>query len=283
MFFKRVISFLKGLGNRGTSAGMIAGITWGGLAAAGSAGAGIYGAVNQGINSRKAGAQGRGGYDMYIPQAVGEQTGIGKENVQYLGGMRQALEAGSPWANYGTFEQQMRRKQQRMQQEAMYGNQGDRYGAYQTGMESGALTGLGGGQTQRSLRPLMNTYLQGGQQIEEMLAQAKAGAMQNKESMYLQGMNQMAQPFGGGMAIPWQTPGAPQTQQADWGGVASNLKDLSGTFSNWGDSGGGTPDLWGRSPTGQYTSVSEPWNVTRQIQLTGNRAPMTNRPTNIQW
>jgi len=242
--------------------------TLGTMAAVGSAGAGIFGAVNQGMNSRRAGSQGGGGYDMYIPQAVGEQTGIGKENVKYLGGMRQALEAGNPWADYGTFEEQMRRKQQKMQQEAMYGNQGNRYGAYQTGMEAGALTGLGGAATQKSLRPLMTSYLQGGQQIEDMLAQAKAGAMQNKESMYLQGMNQMAQPFGGGMAIPWQTPGAPQTQGADWGALASNLQGLGGTLSGLSNSNtpwySGAPNQNANLSWGGYQSPTVAFQKQRQ-------------------
>ena len=185
--------------------------------------AGIAGVVGAGVSmaTQKKGKAGQQGFDVYTPNAVGEQTGIGKENVQYLGGMRQALEAGNPWANYGTFEQQMRKKQQRMQQEAMYGNQGDRYGAYQTGMESGSLLGLGGGATQRSLRPLMTQYLQGGQQIEDMLAQAKAGAMQNKEQMYLQGMNQMAQPFGG-QAVPYNIPGTP-LQASPWASLAGSV------------------------------------------------------------
>jgi len=202
--------------------------TLGTMAAVGSAGAGIYGAVNQGINARK--NPGSGGYDMYIPKAVGEQTDIGRQNVAYLGGMGRGLTAGDPWAKFGDFEKWQRKRMQLEQQRAMFGDQGSRYGAYGTGMEAGALTGLGGAATQKSLRPLMLAYQQGSQQIEDILSQQKSSAMQNTQAQYLQGMGQMAQPFGGGQAIPWQVPAAPQVEQADWGAVASNLKDLRGEW-----------------------------------------------------
>jgi len=198
--------------------------------------------------TQKKGEAGQMGYDYVTPQSVGEQSPTGKYMADYFQQAMQGFATGEPWRGYGDYEQLMKRKLQRGQTEAFYGTPGQRYGAYSTGMETGALAGLGGGRTQANLRPLQNQWISGSQAIDEFLAQQGTTAMQQREQTLLNTGMGLSQPYGS-QAIPYSNPGT-DTQQSPW---ASMLGGALGGV-NWGSmfGGGTTAGTSGSAPT--YTS-----------------------------
>jgi len=166
----------------------------------------------------KKGTPGQMGFDYITPKSVGESSPTGQLQSDYFRKALEGFATGSPYTNWGDWEYMQKRKLQRGQKEAMYGSTGDRSGSA-TGMmmEAGGLTGLGGGRTQASMRPLANQWLAGSQAIEEYLASQKQNAMQQREGLMMQTGSSLSQPYQG-QAIPYMNPGtAPQT--SPWAGI----------------------------------------------------------------
>lgn len=178
-----------------------------------------------------------GGYDYITPKSVGESSPTGIYGSDYWQRAMSGLATGEPWRGYGDYEALMKRKLQRGQKEAFYGTPGSRTGAYQTAMETGAITGLGAGQTQRSMRPLQNQWITGSQAIEEFLAQQGAQAMQQREQTLLGYGSQLSQPYQG-QVVPYAGTPAQESPWAKLAGSAMGAIDWGSLGSKAGGSGG---------------------------------------------
>lgn len=183
------------------------------------------------------GTPGSAGYDYIVPKSVGEQSPTGKYAADYYQKAMEGFATGDPWRGYGDIEQLMKRKLQRGQTEAFYGTPGNRYGAYSTGMETGALAGLGGGRTQANLRPLQNQWLTGSQAIDEFLAGQRAQAMQQREGTMLQTGLALSQPYHG-QVVPYMNPGTAPTP-SPWASIAGGALAGMDFGSMFGGGGGG--------------------------------------------
>jgi len=129
-----------------------------------------------------------------------------------------------------------------------YGTGGNRYGAYQTGMEAGALTGLGAGATQKGLRPLTQRYMDESRKIDDFLTQQDVGVFQNVEKNYLGTMGGY-RPF---QVAPYTVPGV-EAPKSEWGSI------IGGMDIPWGQIGNmfgktGTTGSTGYSSTPDYSS-----------------------------
>jgi len=204
-------------------------------------------------NKKNKGTPGQMGYDIITPPSIGEQSGTGKYMADYWTKAMQGLATGEPWRGYGDYEQLMKRKLQRGQQEAFYGSSGNRYGAYSTGLETGALTGLGGGRTQASLKPLQNQWLTGSQAIEEFLASEGAKAMQQREQTGSQAMLGLSQPYSQ-QVMPVNIPGV-EAQASPW---ASALGTIAGGI-DWGKLFAPKPGSAGTASTSSFSPMSNPY------------------------
>lgn len=220
---------------------------------------------------------GKTGYDVVTPASIGESSGTGKYMADYFQKAMEGFATGDPWRGYGDYEQLMKRKLQRGQQEAMYGTQGNRYGAYQTGMEAGALTGLGGAATAKSLRPLQSQYLTGSQAIDEYIASQKANAMQTREQTMLQTGMGLSSPYAQ-QIVPYNQP-AQEAQTSPW---ASILGSIGGSMMSSGIGGigggggggaipvGGTRTNYGGGAYGTTSPIPNAqygWNVGDKVDL----------------
>jgi hypothetical protein len=200
---------------------------------------GIGGAVGQATQGT--GTPGYTGYDIIQAQTTPayDYSARGLENLA-TGQMPQYWQTARPKIKKGMVLGQ---------QEAYYGSPGNRYGAYQTGMESGALTGLGAGATQKSLRPLAQKYMDESRKIEEFLSQQDVGVFQNAEQNYL-GTIGGYRPF---QIAPYTVPGT-EAQQSQWGSIIGNADIPWGKLGDMFNKTGGSGSFVNDYANSAYTS-----------------------------
>ncbi len=197
-------------------------MSWGAVAVATiGAGASIYGA------SQSKGASG-GVADWQAPQYSFTEPRL-QQTSDYLSNMMSRLSRGEYPAYYERLAPKVRQRQQNALYQQYFGTEGNRRGAYNLALESGAVQGVGPGQGFKRASQTLDQYSLQSQQIDQLIDQIGIDIM-NQQSLTVPQISASLPMGPQAQPVSYSTP----AYTSPWSTFGSSLMGLAGnTVGEW--------------------------------------------------
>jgi hypothetical protein len=260
---RRFLGHLKRyLGNeRGTSAGIIAGVTWGGLAASAAAGAGAAGAGYALSGGGGEDGMMRQGYDVVtLPQYSFTEPRL-RLASDFVSDNISRMSRGEYPSYYGKALPKLRENMSRPNYQTYFGRPGDRSGTVNDAMAMGAMTGLKGKTAMAPANKLLKDYADKETAIDEYLTKMGVDVMMRDATAF--------------PALAAAMPKGPDAQVVSYGGFTQPAtNDSSALLNALGNYIGNSSLNLGNATTTTPTYDYNYWN-------SKNKASTI--PTNYDW